>query len=108
MAIELMSYIKEKNNIEDISMDDLEGLMKSKNKIFKNFNIKIETQESIVVYNRTTGQHHMIRCVKEYFDTNNKTCPKIKDELGISQSAPCKVCLARCIEKNKEGVIAKK
>lgn len=108
MQKELLSYLLKENTINGVPLSDLKGLFNSINKNFKNLNIKIEAQDSIVVYNRTTRSNIMLKCVCNYFDIKSKECMRIKDELEVSASAPCKTCFKKCLRDHALGTLNKK
>ena len=108
MQKELLNYLLKENTIQGVPLQDLKGLFNSVNKNYKNLNIKIEAQDSIVVYNRTTRTNIMLKCVCNYFDLKSRDCMRIKDEIEVSASSPCKNCFKKCLKDHAQGKLNKK
>lgn len=108
MEIELLGYLKRINTIKGLELEDLKGLFNSPTKSYKNLTIKIEAQDSIIVYNKTTRKNIRLDCVCNNFNLTNKVCMKIKDELDIGSSSPCRICYKECLRKHANGKLNKK
>lgn len=106
--IEVFEFLKNKNSIKGIEISDLQELLKDarKNKSYKNYTIKMLNQNSILLFDSYNSSNILLKCVKDYYKTNNP-CHKIRKELGADDSdvPNCSLCYTKYIEKINNGEI---
>lgn len=104
--IEVFEFLRAKSSIKGINIYDLQTLLTDaeRGKQFKNYSIKMSNQGHLLIYNTANNTNILLKCVKDYYKTENVSCPKIRKELGLDSSeVDCAQCYVNYIEKLKNG-----
>ena len=107
--IEVFEFLRAKSSIKGIDINDLQELLTNaqKHKTYKNYAIKMINASNILVHNTSNGANILLKCVKDYYNSNNTACFAIKKELGVTvdenSCTDCPKCYVKYIEKLKNG-----
>lgn len=103
--IEVFEFLKAKSSIKGIHIDDLQSLLTDaqKNKTFKNYNIKMLNQGSILIYDSNHNNNVLFKCVSEYY-CKGKACNVIRKEFDLNpEQINCAECYVQYINKMKNN-----
>ena len=109
--IEVFEFLRSKSSIKGIDIHDLQELLTNaqKNKNHKNYGIKMLNQNSILIFDSLNNSNILLKCVKDYYQTSNTACNRIRKDLGIESEEcnmpNCSQCYVKYIDKIKNGEI---
>ena len=88
--IEVFEFLRAKSSIKGIDINDLQELLTDahKNKTHKNYAIKMLNANNILVHNTSNGANILLKCVKDFYNTNNTACIAIKSESDVADQLP--------------------
>lgn len=109
-TIEIFEYLKERNTIQGIDIEDLKELLMapydgSNNKSYKNLKTRMINDDFILLFDKDKNTSILLECVKKYYNLENSVCSRIKKELDTynDNQSNCINCHLKCINKRQNG-----